>query len=55
MLVTVVTRIKDGIENNLSIDQIKEQKPLRDLNLPWDGFFNLEKIYQMVKMKLKGK
>ena len=53
MLVTVVTRIKDGIENNLTIEQIKEQKPLKNLDLAWDGFFNLEKIYGMVKMKLK--
>ena len=53
MLVTVATRIKDGIENNLTIEQIKEQKPLKNLDLAWDGFFNLEKIYGMVKMKLK--
>jgi cyclase len=53
MLVTVVTRIKDGIENKLTIEQIKEQKPLKNLDLAWDGYFNLEKIYGMVKMKLK--
>ena len=53
MLVTVVTRIKDGIENNLTIAQIKEQNPLKNLDLAWDGFFNLEKIYGMVKTKLK--
>ena len=55
MLVTVLTRIKDGIENNLTIEQIKEQKPLKNLDLAWDGFFNMEKIYGMVKMKLKQK
>lgn len=55
MLVTVVTRIKDGIENNLTIEQIKEQKPLKNLDIAWDGFFNMEKIYGMVKMKLKQK
>ena len=53
MLVTVVTRIKDGIENNLTIEQIKEQKPLKNLDLAWDGYFNMEKIYGMVKTKLK--
>ena len=53
MLVTVVTRIKDGIENNLTIQQIKEQQPLKNLGLAWDGFFNMEKIYGMVKMKLE--
>lgn len=55
MLVTVVTRIKDGIEKNLTIEQIKEQKPLKNLDLAWDGYFNMEKIYGMVKMKLKQK
>jgi glyoxylase-like metal-dependent hydrolase (beta-lactamase superfamily II) len=55
MLVTVVSRIKNGIENNLSIEEIKKQNPLKNLNLAWDGFFNLEKTYGMVKMKLKKK
>ena len=55
MLVTVVSRIKNGIENNLSIEEIKKQNPLKNLNLAWDGYFNLEKIYGMVKMKLKKK
>lgn len=55
MLVTVVTRIKYGIENNFSIEQIKEQNPLKNLDLPWAGYFNLEKVYGMVKMKLKNK
>lgn len=53
MLVTLVTRIKDGIENNLTIAQIKEQNPLKNLGLAWEGFFNLEKIYGMVIIKLK--
>ena len=53
MLVTVVTRIKDGIKNNLTIQQIKEQQPLKNLGLAWDGFFNMEKIYGMVKLKLE--
>lgn len=53
MLVTVVTRIREGIENNLTIEQIKEQKPLKDLDLNSDWFFNVEKIYNMVKKKMK--
>ena len=53
MLVTIVTRIKYGIENNLSIEEIKKQNPLKNLDLAWDGYFNLEKIYGMVKTKLK--
>ena len=52
MLLTVVTRIKDGIKNNLTIEQIEEQKPLKNLDLAWDGYFSLEKIYEMVKMNL---
>lgn len=52
MLQNVVTRIQDGIQNNLTIQQIEKQKPLEHLDLPWDGYFNLEKIYTMVKMKL---
>ena len=55
MLVTVVSRIKNGIENNLSIEQIKEQNPLKNLNLASVGAFNFERIYGMVKMKLKKK
>ena len=55
MLGTVVSRIENGIENNLSIEQIKEQNPLKNLNLASDGFYNLQKIYGMVKAKLKKK
>ena len=55
MLVTIVNRIKNGIENNLSIEGIKKQNPLKNLNLAWDGYFNLEKIYGMIKMELKKK
>ena len=52
MLVTITTRIKNGIENNLSIEEIKKQNPLKNLDLAWDGYFNLEKVYGMVKTKL---
>jgi glyoxylase-like metal-dependent hydrolase (beta-lactamase superfamily II) len=55
MLITVVSRVQNAIESSLSIEQIKEQNPLRNLNLAWNGFFNLEKIYDMVKMKLEKK
>lgn len=53
MLVTIVMRIKNGIENGLSIGEIKKQNPLKNLDLAWDGYFNLEKVYGMVKTKLK--
>ncbi len=55
MLVAVVSRIKDGIENNLSIEEIKKQNPLKNLDIASDGSFNLEMIYDMVKIKLKKK
>ncbi len=55
MLVTVVTRIQDGIEKNLTIKQIGELDPLKNLNLASVELFNLERIYSMVKMKLKLK
>ena len=53
MLVTIVSRIKSGIDNKLSIEEIRKQNPLKNLDLAWDGYFNLEKIYGMVKTKLK--
>ena len=55
MLITVVSRIQKGIESNFSIEQIKEQNPLKDLKLAWDGYFNLQMIYDKVKMKLEKK
>jgi glyoxylase-like metal-dependent hydrolase (beta-lactamase superfamily II) len=52
MMVTVVNRIKDGIENNLPMEEIKKQNPLKNLALAWDGYFSLKMIYGMVKTKL---
>ncbi len=53
MLVSVTTRIKDGIEKNLTIEQIKDQNPLKNLDLASTWYFNLEQIYDMVKMEMK--
>jgi cyclase len=53
ILETVVSRIKNGIERHLSLEKIKKQDPLKNLDLAWSGYFNLEKIYGMVKAKLK--
>ena len=55
MLLTVVGRIKSGIENNLSIEQIKQENPLKDLNLWTDRYFSLQMIYDMVKAKMEKK
>jgi len=55
MLRTVVGRIKSGIENNLSIEQIAEQNPLKNLNLWTDRYFSLQMIYGMVKTKMQSK
>jgi len=52
MLQTVVNRVQEGIQNNLTIEQIEMQKPLENLGFAWDGYFNVEQIYKMVKMKL---
>ena len=53
MLTTVESRVRKGIERKLSMAQIKEQNLLKGLGLAWDYFFNFEKTYDMVKMKLK--
>jgi len=54
MLQTVVNRVEEGIQNNLAIEQIEKQDPLKNLNLAWIRYFSLEKIYSMAKMKLKN-
>lgn len=53
MLETVVSRIKNGIEKHLSIDEIKKQDPLKNLALAGSQYFSLEKVYEMVNAKLK--
>jgi len=52
LLQTVVTRIENGINNNLTVEQIKEENPLENLKFSSPGAFNLEQIYAMVKTKL---
>ncbi len=52
MLQTVVTRIENGIKNNLTMEQIEKQNPLENLDFPSVGAFNLKQIFAMVKMKL---
>ncbi|MEO6674987.1 MAG: MBL fold metallo-hydrolase [Ginsengibacter sp.] len=49
MLVTVVSKIQQGVESNLSSDQIKQQNT--DITEKYK--FNWEQIYGMVKKKLK--
>jgi cyclase len=54
MLVTVETRIKDGILNNLSIEEIEKQNPIKGLTMILDVFFTTEHIYKMVIKKMKN-
>ena len=52
MLITVEGRVKYGIEHNLSIEEIKQQNPLKDMKFQTDYYFSLEMIYDMVKNRL---
>ena len=52
MLVTVESRVRYGIEHNLSIEEIRKQNPLRDMKFQVDYYFSLEMIYNMVKKKM---
>jgi glyoxylase-like metal-dependent hydrolase (beta-lactamase superfamily II) len=53
-LLTIVNRIKDGIESNLTIEEIRKQNPLEGVDFSWFGYFHLEMIYSMVQKKLKN-
>ena len=53
MLSTIVTRIQNGIQNNLTVAEIEKQDPLKDLNIAWAAYFTTEHIYQMVMKKMK--
>ena len=52
MLSTVETRIKNGIQNNLSMEEIKKENPIKGLTMYLDIYFNTEQIYNMVKKKM---
>jgi hypothetical protein len=53
MLSTIETRIKNGIQNNLSIEEIKKENPIKGFTMYLDFYFNTEQIYNMVKKKMK--
>ena len=53
MLVTVESRVRQGVEDNLSIDEIRQQDPLKNLNFKVDYYFDLSNMYEMVKQKIK--
>ena len=53
MLSTVETRIKNGIQNNLSIEEIKKENPIKGFTMYLDFYFNTEQIYNMVKKRMK--
>jgi glyoxylase-like metal-dependent hydrolase (beta-lactamase superfamily II) len=52
MLDTVESRVRHGIEHNLSIEEIKQQNPLKNMNFQVDYYFSLEMVYEMVKKKM---
>lgn len=54
MLVIVEERIRNGIQNNLSIEEIEAKEPLKGFDFLTDYFFNLEQIYMMVKRNLES-
>jgi len=54
MLVTVEKRIRNGIQNNLSIEEIEDQEPLKGFDFLTDYYFNLEQTYMMIKKRLES-
>jgi glyoxylase-like metal-dependent hydrolase (beta-lactamase superfamily II) len=53
MLVTVENRVRQGVENNLSIEEIRQQEPLKNLKFQIDYYFDLANMYEMVKQKIR--
>jgi glyoxylase-like metal-dependent hydrolase (beta-lactamase superfamily II) len=47
----IVNRIKDGILNNLTVEQIEQKNPTKGINW-WNGYFVTSRIYKMVKASL---
>lgn len=47
----IVDRFKDGILNNLTVEQIEEKKPAKGINW-WIGYFVTSRVYNMVKAGL---
>lgn len=54
MLATVETRVRNGILNKFSMEEIEKQNPLRDLNLTLIMYFTTEQIYNMIMKKMKN-
>ena len=47
----IVDRFKEGILNNLTVEQIEEKKPTKGINW-WIGYFVTSRVYNMVKAGL---
>jgi len=48
----IVDRIQEGIANNLTVAQIEQNNPIKDIN--WNNqFFITSKIYKMLKSNAK--
>ncbi len=54
MLATVETRVKNGILNNLSLEEIAKQNPIKGFTMFLDFYFSTEQVYNMVKKKMKN-
>jgi cyclase len=44
----IVDRINDGIANNLTVQQIEQKNPVKDIKW-WNGLFMTSTVYKMIK------
>ena len=49
----IVDRIKEGIANNLTVAQIEQTNPTKDINW-YNGLFVTSKIYEMITSNAKA-
>ena len=44
----IVDRIKDGMAKNLTVEQIEQKNPVKDIKW-WNGMFVTSSVYNMIK------
>ena len=54
LLITLEERIRNGIMDGLSLEEIKELNPYRDLDIVTSQYFNLEQAYVNIKECMKS-
>jgi hypothetical protein len=54
MLTTMESRIRTGIANKLSVQEIETQNPLRGLDVRMTTYFVTKQIYDMVMKRMKN-